>query len=149
MACPFFYPTEPMDDQHGPGRHPMPLGDCYAGECRASAVPCRPSEEELRKLCNLGYARGKCARFRPEQPADAVRFTVSRDAQGCVSIGYVQERDHGPSAHGTLQYLAPEKCFVAPHADANVQRQALAYVQAYLRRKAALAAAASAASSRR
>lgn len=132
MACPFFYPTGPLEGAWRPVH--LPLGDPQAGECRAAGAGNeRPGAGELQNYCNLGYARGRCSRFRGDGP-DAVRFVIVRHAHSRVFIGYVLERDHLPHAHGQLEYDAAAGSFPVSPADANLRRQAEAYVQAYLRR---------------
>lgn len=140
MACPFFYPIEAFDQSRWHTRPQMPLGDPYDGECRADAATYRPNDEELRKLCNLGYVRGKCPRFRHAHEVDAVRFTVSREVNDSIIVTYVQERDHRPFEHGKLEYQMGTQSFVSPHPEVNVHQQARAYVAAYLRRRALPAA---------
>ena len=141
MACPFFYPTEPVVEKHLVEQHwrtdrPMPLGDPFQGECHANAAPYHPNAVELKDLCNLGYVRGKCPRFRPDCQVDAARFTLSRDTPDRVAITYVQERDYRPFSHGTLEYLTARQRWATPPADPNLRRQALAYLGAYRRRQA-------------
>lgn len=141
MACPFFYPTEAFGESRWRLRPQMPLGDPYDGACRAEANEYRPGEEELRTLCNLGYARGKCPRFVASYPVDALRFTVNCDVSGRITITYVQESDHRPFGHGRLEYHTQQGGFIQQHPEPHIQRQAEAYVRAYLRRKALPAAA--------
>ena len=141
MACPFFYPIEPFDDKRWNPRPQLPLGNPYEGECRAAAGPCRPNEQELKTLCNMGYARSKCARFPLDCRVDAVRFMVNQDNGQTVVISFVQEYEHRPADYGKLEYSAAARQFVSPHPDPVVNQQAAAYVRAYLQRKAAPAAA--------
>jgi hypothetical protein len=91
----------------------------------------------LRPLCNLGYARGHCARFPSDDGPDAVRFAVSRDDGASLRVHYVIERDHHPFAHGPLDYSLAAGEFVNQPSAEIVGRQARAYVESYLRRKAA------------
>jgi hypothetical protein len=134
MACPCFYPVERIR-QTGNNAPPGPLGDVWAGICRA-----RPEGEWLpdaattQQLCNFGYAREKCPRF-PGDGADAVRFSISKDQDGVIGIYWVVEKDHLPFAHGPLEYSHAAAGFILPHADARVGQQAQAYISSYLRRK--------------
>jgi hypothetical protein len=138
MACPYFYPVEARAQ---PGQNAMlPLGDAWAGVCRADPHrPWQPDEAILRPLCNLGYARGNCARFpAPNSPAggpDAVRFSVSDDDGACLRIYLVVESDHLPYAHRPLEYSRASGAFLDPPPDETISRQARAYVESYLRRK--------------
>lgn len=134
MACPFFYATQKVSGARQCAPVQMPLGDTYEGECRAHPDPYRPAEEELARLCNLGYARTKCPRFPPEAGPDAVRFAVSRDNQEKFVVLYVEERDHLPWEHGSLEYDVGSQKFVEPHPNPIVNRLAEAYAEAYLRR---------------
>jgi hypothetical protein len=85
--------------------------------------------------CNLGYARGECARFPAGEGPDAVRFTISGHESTAIRIYYVVERDHHPFAHGRLEYSPAAAGFVTPPETAALERQAQAYVESYLRRK--------------
>jgi hypothetical protein len=125
MSCPYFYPSESRG-----GSALFPLGDRWAGFCRSQ--PELPGEPQDANCCNLGYARGQCARFPDDAGPDAVRFTITRaDATG-ILLYYVLERDHHPHSHGPLDYSF-ESGFALPPGEL-LARQALAYVEAYRRR---------------
>jgi len=131
MACPYFFPVEARAEA---GQNAMlPLGDSWRGVCRAD--PRQPWQPESSSVCNLGYARGTCARFPATDGPDAVRFAISADAGDSVRIYFVVERDHRPFAHGPLEYLRAREAFSDPPADETISRQARAYVESYLRRK--------------
>ncbi len=43
----------------------MPLGDLWLGVCMAdTGTPFRPDGQTLSEACNMGYARGRCPRFK-------------------------------------------------------------------------------------
>jgi hypothetical protein len=135
MACPYFYPVEARA-----GSAMLPLGDWWKGVCHA--VPGAPQEAggswcdtACNTFCNLGYARGECARFPEGEGPDAVRFTISSHESTAIGIYYVVERDHHPFAHGRLEYSLTAAAFVTPPESAMLARQAQAYVESYLRRK--------------
>ncbi len=134
VACPFFYPTEPLDALLWRAPAHLPLGDACCGECRAAEPADVASLDELTRWCNLGYARGECPRF-PADPAqpDAARYVVTHDGEGVVTIAFALERDHRPAGHGVLQYRDGT---ISGDCDEVVRRQALVYARAYLRRKA-------------
>src|SRR5205814_224723 len=143
MACPYFYPVQTRPQSHGSANARLPLGDAWAGICRAVPdQPWEPDEATLHPLCSLGYARGACNRFPEGSGPDAIRFAISRHETTAICIYYVIERDHLPFAHGTVEYSTTDGSFawapVAPHAyapeDATINRQAHAYVTSYLRR---------------
>jgi len=114
----------------------LPLGDLWAGMCRAAPeAPVEPDESSLRPVCNLGYARGQCCRFPSREGPDAVRFTACADDGASVRMYYVVERDHHPFAHGPMEYSRALGCVVNPPAGENLARQAQAYAESYLRRK--------------
>jgi len=140
MSCPYFYPVEPRLHEAGSACALLPLGDLWAGFCRA--VPGedhRPEESRLLPLCHLGYARGACSRFPAADPGpDAVRFCVSRHDSHSLRLRYVLERDHRPFAQGTLEYSVAKARFADTPPGEIVTRQAEAYVATYLRRKASL-----------
>ena len=115
----------------------LPLGDAWSGECHADPDrPWQPDESTMRPLCNLGYARGSCPRFPAGEGPDAVRFAVSSDNGASLRICLVIERDHRPFALQPLEYSLADRAFAVPPADGIVTRQAYAYAETYLRRKA-------------
>jgi hypothetical protein len=137
MSCPYFYPLEPRTSVGNGQNARLPLGDFWTGQCRAVPLhPCQPDDAALRPLCNLGYARGNCPQFPalPELP-DAVRFTIAADQGSLLQLYYVIERDHHPFAHGPLEYSTALGRFSSLPDRENFDRQALAYVESYLRRK--------------
>jgi hypothetical protein len=135
MACPYFYPVEPRSRASDVRDAMLPLGDSYSGFCRAlPGLSDAPDEAALRPLCNLGYARGQCARFPAADGPDAVRFTISGASQANLSIAYVVERDHHPFAHGRLEYSTATGLFADSPSDL-LARQAQAYAESYRRRK--------------
>ena len=134
VACPYFYPVAAA---RGGGAETamMPLGDQWAGICQAAPdAPWRPGEGTLRPLCNFGYARGACPRFPGGDGPDAVRFTVRSADDAAVHLYYVVERDHHPFAHGPLEYSRASKSLVGAAGGENLNRQAQAYAESYLRR---------------
>ncbi|HYW45434.1 MAG TPA: hypothetical protein VE959_21410 [Bryobacteraceae bacterium] len=137
MACPYFDPREPRARAYDRSSAMLPLGDMWAGTCRAVAdEPWQPDETRLRRLCNPGYARDACARFPSDDGPDAVRFAIRHDNGTRLGISWVAERDHHPFAHGALDYSLAEGAFVEGAPGGAILRQARAYVGSYLRRKA-------------
>lgn len=136
MACPYFFPVERRSCATDIRDAMLPLGDSWAGLCRATPDRPTPDDAVLRPLCNLGYARGNCARFPAGDGPDAVRFTISRDAGDSIGIYYVVERDHHPFAHGRLDYSTASATLSDAPGDV-LARQAAAYVESYRRRKTA------------
>lgn len=136
MACPYFYPVEPFQDREWPTPPRLPLGDPFHGMCLVNPTrEARPEMDTLRHYCNLGYARGKCARFPEVAGPDAVRFMVAGDRDGIVKLQYVVEKDHAPFEHGPLEYSLAEQRFLVTHSNELLRRQAQAYVESYVRRK--------------
>jgi hypothetical protein len=115
----------------------LPLGGAWAGICRATADdPWQPGEPALERRCNLGYARGECARFPQGDGPDAARFTISSDDGATLRLYYVLERDHHPFAHGPLEYsIAAAAVVPAVGRGDTLDAQAAAYAASYLRRK--------------
>jgi hypothetical protein len=142
MSCPYFDPVAPRFAGSGPETAMLPLGDAWTGICRATPdQPWQPDHATLGPLCNLGYARGTCARFPQGDGPDAVRFAVSSDVSSDISsdqdatihLYYVIERDHHPFAHGPLEHTSAGVQGAGP----LLARQAQAYARSYLRRKRA------------
>ena len=113
----------------------LPLGDAYAGECRASNPSIYPDEERLRVCCNTGYSRGRCDLFPENTETDAIRFNIAEDSAQLIRIQYIFEKNCWPAEQGTLMYLkASQK--LAGESDEIVHSQAIAFVDSFLRRKA-------------
>ena len=133
MACPFFVPTQKLEN--GSWMHPsrLPLGAGWTGRCSSpgqEAVELNPTEL---LECNLGYAR--CARLAADRPCDAVRFSVSRDRGACIALWFVCEAAHHPVSHGILEYSLTSNHWTAPHPDPRIQSLAECYLQSYLLRR--------------
>ena len=134
MSCPYFMPVErleTMDWIHAPR---LPLGDAYRGVCHAQPHdPFEPAESDQRDLCNCGYVRDRCSRL-PTGAADAVRFSVTGDADGRVRIIWVIEKDHSPLEFGTLEYAEGKLAFENFSAAPLLTAQATAFIRGYLDR---------------
>jgi hypothetical protein len=94
-----------------------------------------PDRAIVLECCNLGYARGKCARFPDSAAPDAVRFAISGDDNGIVRLRFVVERDHLPLQHGGLEYSVENGSFAGGGLGELLRRQAEAYLESYFRRK--------------
>jgi hypothetical protein len=136
MACPHFHAEKACSQTDHSHSAMLPLGNAWQGVCRAIPdQPWEPSETTLLTLCNLGYARGCCARFPADDGPDAVRFTIAGDDAQGVHLYYVLERNHHPLAHGPLEFSAAGAILDEPAASETARRLAGAYVESYLRRK--------------
>ena len=137
MACPFFMPEQRFDSDW-PFPQRLPLGAGWTGTCTAPGHEgARPSDEELRSACNLGYANG-CSRLPAERHADAVRFALGEERDGILRVLFVCERDYLPAGHGELLYETATASWLQPHDDRRVQRMAECYVQTQRSRRAKL-----------
>ena|ERR1044071_8452017 len=137
MPCPYFQPHEPGSPGGASRSSMLPLGDFWSGQCRAvPATVFQPDHATQYRLCNLGYARESCDRFPGGDAPDAVRFNVSNDDGDPIRIAWVIERGHLPFSHGLLAYSLESGGFLQPVPDEHLERQALAYVSSYRRRKA-------------
>jgi hypothetical protein len=137
VACPFFMPKGRFDD--GGWLHPsrLPLGAGWRGECWAPGQQgTEPNHDELRELCNLGYA-SSCSRLPQQRNFDAVRFSVASDSSQGVTICFVLESAHRPAGHGWLTYDHSLAQWIAGHPDRRIQRMAECYLESYLRRRVA------------
>jgi len=134
VACPFFMPDERFtSDWPFPQR--LPLGAGWAGTCTAPGYGgVRPSEEELKSGCNLGYAR-TCGRLPADRHADAVRFALGEERDGILRVLFSCERECLPAGHGELLYDTASGSWLQGHDDARVQRMAECYVQAQRERR--------------
>jgi hypothetical protein len=103
-----------------------PLGAIFEGECERRGTGGT-------RFCNFGYARGSCAEFPDGSAVDAVRFSVSGNADGVVKIVWIFEKDHAPVEHGFLEYTKSTGAFVAEPSGV-LGAQARIFVENYLRR---------------
>jgi hypothetical protein len=135
MACPFFMPTSKLED--GGWLHPsrLPLGGGWIGHCSAPGHEgAEPTNEELRELCNLGYAAA-CPRLPENRTSDAVRFSIARDQGARLSLWFVYESGHRPAGYGTLEYDLSSGQWISSHTDPRIQKMAECYLQSYLLRR--------------
>ena|SRR5438067_2519728 len=137
MACPYFIPEQRCDAELWQHRARLPLGDGFSGHCCAQADAYRPSENELRALCNIGYAK-TCPRLPAARDADSVRF-MARDikangGEALISIKYLLELGHAPVADGELRYEPAAGQWQSVHPDKRVQTKAQCYLQSHLTR---------------
>jgi hypothetical protein len=128
-------PTSKLED--GGWLHPsrLPLGGGWSGYCCAPGHEgAEPTNQELRELCNLGYAAG-CPRLPAERTCDAVRFSIASDRGVQLLMWFVYESGHRPAGHGMLEYDLLLGQWTSPHSDARIQKMAECYLQSYLLRR--------------
>ena len=134
MACPYFWPAEQLENGSWVVPPRLPLGDAYAGQCRAAANVFQPDETRLRQFCNPGYGRGACDQFPPGASADAVRFHVAGESETVIRLQYVFEKDCWPVKSGTVECSTAAR-EVHGAGDAILRGQALAFLESYLKRR--------------
>jgi hypothetical protein len=135
LSCPYFVPVEKNDA--GSWLHPsrLPLGAGFSGHCSAPGHEgAQPTDDELRELCNMGYAVS-CVRLPRERDCDAVRFSVLRESAAQLTIWFVCETGHRPGSYGTLQYDFASEQWLSTHDDLRIQKLAECFVQTYLAKK--------------
>jgi hypothetical protein len=142
-------PTEKLEDgwMHA---HRLPLGSGWSGTCTAPGHENEiPSHEEMRQLCNLGYA-AQCDRLPRDRSWDSVRFgaktaRIRQDGQfgDWIQVRYVCEREHRPADHGILQFQTVESRWREKHSDLRVQRMAECFLESWLEKRKLRAAVAS------
>ena len=133
MACPFFMPEQRLaGDWPFPQR--LPLGAGWSGTCTASHPEARPSDDELKTGCNMGYA-GKCSRLPRERDADAVRFAKGDEHDGLVHIRFAYERDYLPAGSGELIYETATHQWQTADANPCLLRMAECYVESQMARR--------------
>ncbi len=135
MACPYFRAVKPRRQTDRSRSSMLPLGDAWDGDCRAIPdSPSQPDEVTLLSCCNMGYARGCCARFPAGAGPDAARFTIAADGPETLRVYYVLERNHHPWSHGPLEFSRTGFAVANPSASEATLGLAHAYVESYLRR---------------
>ena len=94
----------------------------------------RPALDELRTLCNHGYARGKCARFPMAAEGDALRFSIISDKGGTLDLVFVVEQNYSPLRHRVIRFQ-DMRIEGLPPEDHAAAAQARLFIQSYLDRK--------------
>jgi hypothetical protein len=134
MSCPYFMPAEPLEAAEWLHAPRLPLGDAYRGVCHAQPQDLfEPTESHQRDLCNCGYARGRCGRLADGAP-DAVRFSVSGNAEERLRIVWIVEKDCSPVEFGTLDYAGGKLSSENFSATPLLTAQATAFIRSYLDR---------------
>jgi hypothetical protein len=134
MACPYFYPVARFETSPWSIPPRLPLGDAFAGECRAPGVTIQPDETRARETCNAGLGRHGCEQFPRDAAADAIRFHIAKDSGRLIKIQYVFEKDCWPKESGTFDYSVARGLSGDPPA-ATLRRQAECFIESYLRRR--------------
>jgi hypothetical protein len=124
MACPYFYPVARFETSPWSVPPRLPLGDAFAGECRAPGST-QPDETRMREVCNSGYGRHGCEQFPAGSASDAIRFHVAKDSGQLINIQYVFEKDCWPGEHGDVSSLTNE----------ILRRQAQVFLESYVKRR--------------
>jgi hypothetical protein len=142
VACPFFLPSRRLETTGWTHAPRLPLGDPFGGTCHVGPTDIvEPPEAQQREVCNCGYARGRCDRFPVGIAADAVRFSVTADSPGRLSVVYVVEKDHAPAEFGTLEYIVKDARLGGSPIGDVLAHQARAFLESYLRRRSSRASA--------
>jgi hypothetical protein len=135
LACPFFVPTQKLENGAWPHPSRLPLGAGWRGLCSAPGHEgAAPSEIELTEHCNLGYAAA-CPRLPAERSCDAVRFAMACDGGPLMTLWFVCEKEHRPGEHGKLEFDTLLARWSAPHPDPRIQKLAQCYLDSYVNRK--------------
>ena len=119
MACPYFFPEEPLD---GPRPARAPLGDVFGGRCGLSGGS--PARAVLVEACNFGYAQARCGCYPPANACDALRFTAPYTDAARVEVTWGREKDWGPVEFGRLTYSRASGRLTPEPADEALARQA-------------------------
>jgi hypothetical protein len=132
MACPWFFPQQPIP-QNGAGPAPRtPLGELWSGLCRAPGQ----HSEAATDACNTGYARGRCPRFPEDSADDAIRFHVDHENGDLIRLQYIYERQWWPAGHGTLEYSRSLHAIDAGAGSDLLRQQAAAFAASWVRKTA-------------
>jgi hypothetical protein len=129
MACPHFEPRFLLDWTSWRARLRPPLGALYSGVCRSRAEPFQPDGETLADNCNMGYASGRCPRFR-SGAGDAVRFSIAPGAGSSATVRWLVESAGLPVLSGEVTCADADRDPI-PGAPALVVLQLRAYAASY------------------
>jgi hypothetical protein len=139
MACPYFMPTERLENGSWPHPARLPLAGGWNGHCTAPGHSAEiPSQSIVEAFCNLGYADG-CSWAPRSRVFDAVRFAVQprgekADGARIIQLQYVCERNHRPLEAGILQFDAGHKRWLQGHADRRIQKMAECFLESSMKR---------------
>jgi len=135
MACPFFYPLEPMERGRWTSRPDAPLGDGFAGQCRANeGKAIIPGDHIQKEHCNFGYP-DSCPYFPKQHPFQAVRFAMTGGNNERMVAKYVLENNRRPYSHGELIYNVTNRRIENPHSNPIIHRQSICYFETFLKKK--------------
>ena len=134
MACPFFYPIARHDAELWQHRRRLPLGDGFTGHCTAPGGAADPSDEQLGRCCNMGYAND-CPHLPTERNADAVHFCVAGDHDGVVQVSWLLVKNHAEAGHGNLEFDRTTSQWRSRHVQETLQQMAECYLQAYFAKR--------------
>ena len=141
MACPYFMPTERLENGAWLHATRLPLGCGWTGHCTAPGHEGEtPAPDEIQEFCNLGYAQA-CGRLPQDRSWDSVRFgarmvsDAGSQSRANILIRYACERNHRPVEHGTLQFDAGGARWERKHTDLRVQRMAECFLESYLAKR--------------
>src|SRR5262249_52130343 len=94
----------------------------------------RPSDDELKTACNVGYATG-CTRLPQQRDADAVRFALGEERNGLLRVRFAYEREHLPAGHGELIYETATRRWQTAHTNPCLLRMAECYIASQMARR--------------
>jgi hypothetical protein len=142
VACPFFMPTDKLENGAWLHAERLPLGCGWTGHCTAPGHEgTAPLQRELRDFCNLGYA-SSCVRLPQQRIWDSVRFSARalekderKASSSFIQIRYSCERDHRPVEHGALEFDPVQSRWTHLHHDNRVQRMAECFLQSYIAKR--------------
>jgi hypothetical protein len=149
LPCPYFMPTEKLENGVWPHPARLPLGAGWSGCCTAPGYEGEiPEQSVLEKFCNLGYSTCDHRPLDREATAwDAIRFSArliqkksSADTTFTTSIAndpilqirYVCERDHRPAGQGLINFDARSLACHEPHSNPRIQKMAECFLESYL-----------------
>jgi hypothetical protein len=153
MVCPYFMPTEKLEDGNWPHPARLPLGGGWRGHCTAPGHENEtPAQDVLEASCNLGYASA-CTWAPSDRAWDAVRFALAAPAPKSsqendivkateetsarvICISYVCERAHRPVEHGRLEFDAQASVWRRSHGDSRVQTMAECFLKMQVKKNA-------------
>ncbi|HEX4749192.1 MAG TPA: hypothetical protein VH302_06575 [Bryobacteraceae bacterium] len=131
MPCPFFEPQRALRPSTQSGGR-LPLIDEYDGMCHAtdSSVPA-PDSARFR-LCNHGNSKGLCVLFPGGEIRSCLRYEVTTNAEGKLSILCIEEQGYAPLRWYRVQYVPSEDRLDPAPEDLCIRAQALAFARSFV-----------------
>ncbi len=113
----------------------LPLIDEYAGACHASGTAAQAVDTMISTGCNQGYAES-CPNHPASGAAAAMRYTVTGESDGILTLTWIEEQAHAPLRWGRVRFDADRQCLLDLPFPGPLFAQITVFCRSYLARRA-------------